>query len=257
MTSSKKPFDVAVVGGGIAGLVLTIGLLKKNVPVTLYEAAQSFGEIGAGVSFGPNAARAMSLIDPAIEEGFQRRATSNLWESKRDFWFDFRTGQKKKGDESEPGKLVYQLKCEHGQVSVHRAHFLDEMVRLVPKEIARFHKRLVDLDDQGEKGVVLKFADGTEARHAAVIGTDGIKSRTRQIVLGENNPAAKAVFSGKYAYRGLIPMEEAIEHLGEELATNSQMYMGYHGHILTFPIEKGKTMNGNDPPSRVCVCVCR
>ncbi|EHL03619.1 putative Salicylate hydroxylase [Glarea lozoyensis 74030] len=38
-------------------------------------------------------------------------------------------------------------------------------------------------------------------------------------------------------------MEKAIEAVGEELAVNSQMYLGHHGHILTFPIEKGKTMN--------------
>lgn len=39
-------------------------------------------------------------------------------------------------------------------------------------------------------------------------------------------------------------MDKAVELLGEEEAQNSQMYFGYGGHILTFPIEKGKTMNG-------------
>jgi len=39
MSSSNNPksFDVAIVGGGIAGLTLAIGLLKKNVPVTIWE----------------------------------------------------------------------------------------------------------------------------------------------------------------------------------------------------------------------------
>jgi hypothetical protein len=32
--------------------------------------------------------------------------------------------------------------------------------------------------------------------------------------------------------------------LGDDVARNSQMYLGYHGHLLTFPIEHGKTMNG-------------
>lgn len=31
--------------------------------------------------------------------------------------------------------------------------------------------------------------------------------------------------------------------MGDELARNSQMYVGYHGHVLTFPIEKGEIMN--------------
>ncbi len=38
-------------------------------------------------------------------------------------------------------------------------------------------------------------------------------------------------------------MEKAAEALGDGLARNSQMYMGRHGHVLTFPIENGKTMN--------------
>lgn len=38
-------------------------------------------------------------------------------------------------------------------------------------------------------------------------------------------------------------MEKAVGAIGDELARNSQMYMGRHGHVLTFPIESGKTMN--------------
>jgi salicylate hydroxylase len=89
----------------------------------------------------------------------------------------------------------------------------------------------------------LTFHDGSTAEADAVIGCDGVKSRTRQILLGEKSEAFSPTFTGKYAYRGLIPMEKAVKTLGEELAMNSQMYLGEHGHMLTFPIEKGKTMN--------------
>jgi salicylate hydroxylase len=247
MAESKtlpKPFDIAVVGGGIGGIALTIGLLHQNVPVTLYEAAPKFGEIGAGVSFGPNAIRAMSLIDPAIEAGFHKVATRNSWESKQEFWFTFRYGQDTKDGKNKVGDVVTELKCPPvGQCSVHRAHFLDQMVALLPSGVSRFGKRLEKVDDQGDHAV-LYFQDGTSARHSAVVGCDGIKSRARQIVLGEDDPVSYPQYSHSYAYRGLIPMDEAIKVLGEEQACNSQMYMGYDGHLLTFPIEKGKTMNG-------------
>lgn len=59
--SSTKPFDIAIVGGGISGLTLAISLFKQNVPVTVYESASKFGEIGAGVGFGPNAVRASTF----------------------------------------------------------------------------------------------------------------------------------------------------------------------------------------------------
>ena len=43
-------------------------------------------------------------------------------------------------------------------------------------------------------------------------------------------------------------MDQAAKLMGDELARNSQMYLGKGGHILTFPIEKGQTMNGNLSP---------
>ena len=56
--------------------------------------------------------------------------------------------------------------------------------------------------------------------------------------------AALPVFTGKYAYRGLIPMVKAVEILGEEETKTTQMYIGYHAHIFTFPIANRTILNG-------------
>ena len=240
----KKNFNIAIVGGGIAGLTLTLSLLSHGIPVTLYEAASKFGEIGAGVSFGPNAIRAMKLISPRVLEAFEARATYNQSNEKNVTWFDFRYGEDC-GGKRNVGEKITTVTCDGGQASVHRAHFLDELVKLLPDGIAKFGYRTTDFVDEGEKGIVLRFANGQQARHDAVIGCDGIKSRIRVSLLGAEHPAARAVYSGKYAYRGLIPMDKAKALLGDDLAENAQMYLGQHGHVLTFPIEKGKTMNGS------------
>ena len=129
-----------------------------------------------------------------------------------------------------------------GHSSVHRAHFLDVLVKLVPDGVANFGKRVENVEKVGEK-MQITFHDGSTAEADAVIGCDGVKSRTRQIVLGKDHESTNPTFTGKYAYRGLIPMEKAAGALGDDLARNSQMYMGRHGHVLTFPIENGKTMN--------------
>lgn len=234
------PLTVAVCGGGIGGLALAIGLDRLGISYHIYEAAAAFAEIGAGVSFGPNSVRAMSLISPKIKAGYDRKATSNRDESKAHTWFDFQYGQKEQA-----GRLITSvLAPPTGQSSVHRAHFLDELVGLIPGGRATFGKkveRIVELGDGG--GVRIHFADGETATASIAVGTDGIKSSIRPMVIGRDHPAAKATFSGKYAYRGLIPMEKAVGLLGDERARNAQMYLGQDGHILTFPIEKGNTMN--------------
>jgi salicylate hydroxylase len=258
-SSSSKPNSLAIVGGGIAGLTLAITLLEYNIPLTIYEAAPHFGEIGAGVAFGPNAGRAMELMSPKIYDAFMKCKTGNADDSKSDSWFTIRVGDARREDKEgfvREGKKVgdalfeVPMHSKGGRGGVYRAHFLDELVKDVPEGVAKFDKRLVEMDEaeDGSGDMVLKFADGSTAQHSAVIGCDGIKSLSRKWLLGRENPVSKAVFSGKYAYRGLIPMDQAVELLGKEVAENSQMYLGYHGHLLTFPIEHGKTMNGKPPP---------
>ncbi|KAI1458685.1 mannitol 1-phosphate dehydrogenase [Annulohypoxylon moriforme] len=253
--SNTKPFNIAIVGGGISGISLAIGLYKKNVPFTVYESASKFGEIGAGLGFGPNAVVAMGLISPDIVEGYKRCVTHG-WESKERDWFTVRVGDERKAGPDgilkqkekeglKVGDPIFDIRYTNDNLAggVHRAHFLDEMLKLIPDSVSKFGKRLADITTatDGSEDVVLHFADGTTAQHSAVVGCDGIKSKTRDILVGEEK--VNAVFSGKYAYRGLVPMEKAVELLGEELAWNCQLFLGYHGHLLTFPIEKGKTMN--------------
>ena len=108
--------------------------------------------------------------------------------------------------------------------SVHRAHFLDELVKLVPAQRAHFNKRLETIEDVPEKEVILHFRDGTTASTDAVIGADGIHSHVRQYLLGKE--AAQSVFAESVAYRGLVPMDAAVEKLGAEFAQNSMMLCG-------------------------------
>mgnify|MGYP001176145829 CR=1 FL=1 len=98
-------------GGGIGGLCMLIGLLHQNISCTLYEAAPAFAEIGAGVSFGANAVRSMSLIDPEIKKGYDKIATSNASPAWKKCWFNFTLGAKEDGwkDLKTPGKEGVQV----------------------------------------------------------------------------------------------------------------------------------------------------
>ncbi|KAF2219937.1 hypothetical protein BDZ85DRAFT_36901 [Elsinoe ampelina] len=241
MTTNGHPREdtIALVGGGIGGLCAAIGFINKGIPIHVYEAAPAFAEIGAGVSFGPNTYDALKRISPATTTAFERTVTYNGTEEYKKSYFVFRNAEDKS---TKVGSPIIDLKSTTGATSVHRAQLLDELIKFVPDEISSFGKRLDNITDNTDH-VLLHFKDGTTARHSAVICCDGIKSRGRQLLLGETHPAANAVFSGKYAYRGLIPMDEAARLLGDEIARNAQMFFGHGGHILTFPVEQGRTMN--------------
>lgn len=87
-------------------------------------------------------------------------------------------------------------------------------------------KRLVSIVDnyRVDEPVILNFADGTTATADAVIGADGIHSYVREFLMGKEE--AKPTFSGSVAYRGLVPMDLAIEKLGAEVAQNATMFCG-------------------------------
>jgi salicylate hydroxylase len=245
--TEDRSLSLGIVGGGIAGLTLTVALLTKcpHIRITLYESAEAFGEIGAGVGFSPNMVRTMGLIDPRIAAAFERCSKGNTVTDPPK-WFTVRVGDERKKD-VKLGEEIFVIPGRRGPSGgVHRAHFLDELVKLVPEGVAQFKKRAIDvteaMDDSGD--AVLHFADGSTAQHSAILGCDGIKSRIRSIVLGDSD-AAKAVFSGKYAYRGLLPMSKAVDIMGDVTPRTPQMYVGYHGHVLTFPIANGTLVNGN------------
>jgi salicylate hydroxylase len=222
----KKDFHIAIIGGGIAGLTLAIALHMRNIPIAIYEQAAAFGEIGAGVSFSPNAVLAMKSCHQGVYEAFQRVCTKNRWESKQDVWFDFLDGM------SDSREAKFTIRNSLGQQGVHRASFLDEIVKLLPEDIARFGKKLAVIEQGCRDGrLTMSFEDGTTAEADAVVGCDGIKSTTRKIMFGHDHPCAKPSYTHKYAYRGLAPMDKAIEAVGEEVAVNACMHVSVVGFV--------------------------
>jgi salicylate hydroxylase len=164
----QKPLSLAIVGGGIAGLTLCIALLKQcsSMTITVYESASSFGEIGAGVGFQPVMVRTMSLIDPRITAAFEKCNKGNT-ATEPPIWFTVRVGDKKKydskkGDQCMPDMVEERRETGLGEDTgledetfiiparrgpgggVHRAHFLDELIKLIPDGVAQFHKRLIN-----------------------------------------------------------------------------------------------------------------
>ncbi|QEM82970.1 salicylate 1-monooxygenase [Halomonas binhaiensis] len=237
--SDNKRLSIAIVGGGIGGVALAVGLSRDpGLEVHLFEAVQQFSEIGAGVSFGPNAVRSICLL--GLEDAYRSIADSTPPPSE-DVWFEWRRWH---DDEY----LSASLAPGCGQSSVHRADFLDAIVQHLPQGTAHFGKRCITIE-QDDDGVTLHFEDGSDFHCDALIGFDGIKSAVREHVLpasqyGDLGPQ----WSGTYAYRGMIDSDtlaSAMQAKGADsrLAVVPQMYLGPDRHILTFPVKHSSLIN--------------
>ncbi|KAM3438901.1 hypothetical protein MY4824_002971 [Beauveria thailandica] len=245
VTDNPEPINVAIIGGGIGGLALSIGLQQySHIKARVFEATPQFLDMGGGVFFGANAIRAMSLIDPAIGEAYARISTTAGWASKEDIYFDCVLAQDLHGQPAGTAVCSPQLGPHERHSTAHRARFIDELAKLVPEEDVEFGKRLVGLTRDETRGrTLMRFADGVTYEADAVIGCDGIRSVCRNFVLGKDNPLAQPVYTGKYAYRGRVPMDKAIAAIGEEKARNRYMFLGKEGHVVVFPTAKGRFMN--------------
>jgi len=113
-SDAPPPLRIAIVGGGIAGLVTALALQQRlssssagaNVALTLLEQAPRLSEIGAGVSLGPNAQRVLRLLGLGEELDALAGETPRGSERDEELWFEFRVGQS--GEDE--GKVVAHVR---------------------------------------------------------------------------------------------------------------------------------------------------
>ena len=241
MSTASKPLKIAIIGGGLGGLSLALGLYHQKVAFHIYEAAEAFSEIGAGIAFGANTIRALKLIDPAIEAGLRRCSTvSSVLEKDLYIRFEYLMDSRNGNGKQAGDHIVDVLSPGWGQQFVHRARFLEELVKLLPEGVASFRKTLESIEEMPE-GVKLRFSDGVVVEADAVVGADGIRSHVRQSILGSDAAYAPR-FAQEYAYRGLAPMDVAKGFLGEK-AADAHLWMGYGKYCICYPVDGGKVLN--------------
>ena len=125
---------------------------------------------------------------------------------------------------------------------MHRAALLRELLAPLPRDVLLASKKLIAIEE-AEDELTLHFEDGSSHTVDALIGADGIFSRVRAHILGDS-PSAKAVASGWWGCRRLVPLEEAQKKLGAELLEVPRQYgwIGDRGFMMHDVLDAGKTV---------------
>ncbi|KAI0599537.1 hypothetical protein F4775DRAFT_114855 [Biscogniauxia sp. FL1348] len=233
MSRRSAHIHVAIVGGGITGVILALALEKRGVSYNLYERAPAFTEIGAGIGFSPNAERALKVIDPRVYSVYKQVASTTDQED----YFTWVDGHK---TNEIVARLLIGIDAFQGG---RRSDFLEAWSKLIPSDKVSFGKDAASIFQQANGKVLLRFKDGTSTEADVVIGCDGIHSRVRQLILGEANPASYPAYTHKYCFRTLVPMDRAREALGEERTVQRFMYNGPDAHCMIYPVAMGKLLN--------------
>ena len=121
--------------------------------------------------------------------------------------------------------------------TVYRPDLIDALARAVRRikpDAIRLGARCVAFSQDGA-GVTLRLEVG-EARGDALVGADGVHSRIRQALFGEDRPK----FSGIIAWRGIVPMERLPVHMARMVGVN---WVGPGGHVVHYPLRAGRLMN--------------
>ncbi|KAH8705462.1 putative zeaxanthin epoxidase [Talaromyces proteolyticus] len=233
---ASSPFGVAIIGCGLIGLHVALGLIKRNIPVTIYEQAAEFREIGAGVGFSGRIKENMGALDSRIPEAL---SSVSIESNQALRWVD---GTTQEDLSLRPADKVYDMQIpDKTYFFCHRAQFITELMNLLPSGCIKLGKRLDTIERDGDT-VVMTFTDKTKERTDAVIGCDGLKSRVRYLVMGDNNPAAIPHYANESAYRCLADMAKVAPLLGN-FATGFTAWIGHGASIITYPVANNRYLN--------------
>lgn len=216
---------IGVVGGGVGGLSAGIALRQQGHDVTVFEQAPQFSRVGADINLTPNVVRAIDGLGAGAT--IRRLGARPTFRISRDWDTGKETSRLGMADEAE---RLYGAP----QVTIHRADIITALAEQFPLAQVQFGRRIRSLTQAGE-GVTLQFEDGGSETFDVVVGADGIHSRVRTALFGEEYPR----FTGVVSFRSVVPTER-VKHVPEIEAFTKWWGPNPQSQIVTFPLSQGK-----------------
>ncbi len=200
-----KDLRIAIAGGGIGGLTLAAALARKGIDATVLEQAPAYSPVGAGITMQINAMQALRHIGLAEKIAVAgiglNRLVLRTWDGSQIFATDM-------------AKPATQYGAPF--IGIHRAKLHEVLLAaLAPKAVTLGFS--VQEFSQSNKKVVVTSTDGRQVEADILVGADGLRSRVRQQLWGDE----PLRYSGCTSWRGVIdndgfvPSDEAHETWGD------------------------------------------
>ncbi|WP_433566116.1 FAD-dependent monooxygenase [Nocardia sp. CA-151230] len=199
-----------IVGGGIAGLGAAIALRAAGWEVTVYEQAERFTEVGAGIILSANALHALDML------GVGREVRTQL--------ISDRPGTVR----NQRGRVLINARIDDfvgGVVAMRRADLITMLAAAVPAESVRLGTKVVAVDETGR----IRTSSDT-AHYDIVIAADGVHSRVRSALWPRLGPVRR---TGITAWRWILD-RPAPENVG--------LVWGRHAECGVVPMTGDRTM---------------
>lgn len=227
---SSQP--IAIAGAGIGGLTAALALNRQGHEIVVLDRASQLSEVGAGLQLSPNACAVLDEL--GMLEILQPLAYSPEY-------LQIRSG--KSGDLIAKVALGSYLKKRHGHPYwvVHRADLqgaLLDKVRATPGIALKLGSRVIDLKSTAFDDLSCVYETGGETQSLtcrALIGADGVWSKTRRLIPNHGN----AAFSGQVAYRATLP----IDKVPQRWRGDSGLWLHGTSHVVHYQIRGGEELN--------------
>jgi 2-polyprenyl-6-methoxyphenol hydroxylase-like FAD-dependent oxidoreductase len=219
--AGRRNIRIAIIGAGIGGLAAAAALRRVGVEVEIYEQAEKFARVGAGIQQSPNAMRVHRGL--GIEVQLRDIAFAPATSLNRDALTGAVTND-------HPLGAAVEARYGAPYLTLHRGDLHAALAALVPADCVQRGRKLVRIAADGPR-VALAFADGRDVVADAVIGADGVRSLVRAHVLAPTGVADRPRFTGRVAYRTTFP---ATRLAGVEVGSSRTKWWGADRHIVIY-----------------------